>query len=186
MKSLHVVMLTILLFFSGCSDGGGVSAEAVSKNSQTPPKVQKDFVLKDSEGNAYPIEIKDKGIEFKSIKDRVVILDFFATWCPPCRAEAPHLVNLQNKYKDSLLILGMLTEDDSRAGENVVKFRDEFGTNYPFIMGEEVQQVATSLGGIPSIPYMIIYDKNGSYVNHYIGQVPEEMLERDILKASGN
>lgn len=184
MKKIYTAMIFTILLLSGCSDqDSGVGADAVSKNIDSKPKIQKEFVLKDSTGNTYPIKVRDKGIDFENIKDKVVVLDFFATWCPPCRATAPHLVSLQEKYKDSLMIIGMLTENDGNSASNLNKFQNEFETNYTFVVGNEVQALGKSLGGIPSIPYMIIYDKNGNYANHYIGQVPEEMLERDIVKA---
>lgn len=184
MRRVCMAIMFTMALLSGCSDSNrGVGVEAVSKNIDSQPKVQKEFILKDSNGNTYPIRVRDKGIDFENIKGKVKVLDFFSTWCPPCRATAPHLVNLQKKYQDSLVIMGMLTENDKNSESNLKRFQNEFETNYIFIVGEEVQKLGKSLGGIPSIPYMIIYDKNGDYVNHYIGQVPEEMLERDIIKA---
>lgn len=183
MRFFYFFAVFFLLIFGGCSDGDSISADNIS--AKTKEMIQTDFDLKSSNGQTFHAKVTDKGISFSGTEGKAVILDFFATWCPPCRAEAPHLVHLQDKYKDSVIILGMQMEKDASAPDNLEKFQDEFEINYPVIVGAEVQGLAKSLGGIPSIPYMVIYDANATYVNHYIGAVPEEMLEQDILKATG-
>lgn len=183
MRFLYILGVFFLIFFSGCSDDNSVSADNISE--KTKKMIKTDFALKSSNGQTFNAKVTDKGITFKNVDGKAVIVDFFATWCPPCRAEAPHLVHLQEKYKNALVILGMQMEKDSNAPSNLVKFQEEFSINYPIIIGPEAYELSESLGGLPSIPYMIIYDANGTYVNHYIGVVPEEMLEQDILKAIG-
>ncbi|NWF67009.1 MAG: TlpA family protein disulfide reductase, partial [Campylobacterales bacterium] len=123
-----------------------------------------------------------KNISIDELKGKVVLVDFFATWCPPCRAEIPHLVNLQTKYKDNFSIVAVLVEEDKKV-EDVKDFINEYKINYSVTVGEPNFELSKMVGGVRSLPFMIMYDKNGKYVTHYIGAVPEEMIEYDIKRA---
>jgi thiol-disulfide isomerase/thioredoxin len=102
-----------------------------------------DVVMKDVEG---------KPISTASLKGKVVIVNFWATWCPPCRAEIPDLIALQNKYKDQLQIIGVSDDDDPPAV--VKKWADAHGMNYPIVMStDELRKVFT---GVAALPKMVI------------------------------
>ena len=95
----------------------------------------------------------------------VLILDFFATWCQPCRQSIPHLVEMNRKYgKQGLQILGLSVNDD---GERVVKaFTDEFRVNYPLaLVGDSI----TADFGVRSVPVMYLIDKKGKVADVYRG-----------------
>ena len=104
----------------------------------------------------------------------------FATWCPPCKAEIPHLNNLSDKFKGKLKIVSVLMEDKSK--DEIDAFMKKFKINFGISYGENNFLFAKALGGVVGIPYMVLYKPNGEYATHYVGLVPEEMLESDINK----
>lgn len=123
-----------------------------------------------------------KGIIFGGYEGSVVLLDFFATWCPPCRAEIPHLADIQNAYKGKVHIIGILMEENKDDLE-IKKFEKEMGINFPVANSPANFALAQALGGIRSLPTMVMYDGKGDYFTHYVGAAPQEMIEADIQRA---
>lgn len=111
---------------------------------------------------------------------RVLVVDFFATWCQPCRMSIPHLVNMNRKYgKQGLQILGMSADED---GERVVtSFAAEQHINYPVALAGDT---ATDAFGVRSIPVMIVIDKKGNVAGVFRGYSDEiaESMESLIKK----
>jgi len=92
---------------------------------------------------------------------KVLVINFWATWCPPCREEIPHFIDLQDKYgHQGLQFLGIALEDV----DNVVSFANELGINYPLLVGEqEVIKLAGKFGNrIGGLPYTVILDRSGN------------------------
>lgn len=123
-----------------------------------------------------------KGVDGKTVKStdfagKVVILDFWATWCGPCRTEIPSFVELQNQYaREGLVVVGVSLDDDATA---VVKpFMTKMGINYPVVMGDE--RVVESFGGIEGIPTTFIIDRAGRIAQKHVGYAPKAVFERDI------
>src|SRR6202030_4297187 len=101
--------------------------------------------------NAPPFLLRDingKIVSTADWKGKVVILNFWATWCPPCREEIPELVQLQAKYKDKLEIVGVSEDDDDL--QKVVKFAQQHGMNYPIVMA--TPELIADYGGVPALP----------------------------------
>jgi len=109
---------------------------------------------------------------------KVIILDFWATWCPPCRMEIPGFIELYNKYKDSGLIVIGISVDDSV--DTVNKFIIETNINYPVVMGNS--KVVQDYGGITGIPTTFIIDRKGNIVQRFIGYRPKDVFENEIKK----
>jgi thiol-disulfide isomerase/thioredoxin len=111
------------------------------------------------------------------LKGKVVIVDFWATWCPPCRQEIPGFVELQKTYGDKGLVVVGLSLDDS--AEPVKEFYAKNKMNYPvFIVGEDTTK---AWGNIEAIPATFILDKAGQKVGEpHVGFVPKEKFEEQI------
>ena len=117
-------------------------------------------------------------------KGKVVVLDFYATWCEPCRAETPHLVNLQKQYGDKgLQVIGLnVGGDDDRA--EVPAYAKEFGIQYPLAYPDD-DLVDQLLSDNQNIPQSFVYDRNGKLVKRFIGFESSRAteLERVIQQA---
>jgi len=142
-----------------------------AQTSQTPAASQQkapDFTLKDLNGNDFRL-FNQAG--------KVIIVDFWATWCPPCRMEIPDFQSLYSKYSNQGLLLVGVSLDDS--SEPVKEFVKKYNVSYPVVMGNE--QVANSYGGIRGIPTTFVIDGKGNIYKKYIGYTEGQVFEQDIL-----
>jgi thiol-disulfide isomerase/thioredoxin len=185
MRLTKLIISTVILalLFAGCSK------QESEKNSKSQKFKELNFTLKDINNTTISLKTRKDGIIFNNLDGKIVFLDFFATWCPPCRAEIPHLVNLQKKYKDKLVIIGILLEKDKNIGD-LQRFKEEYKINYfisnsndNFELAKTVYATVQAPKNMP-IPLMAIY-KDGKYITHYLGAVPEEMIESDIKNILG-
>ncbi len=127
------------------------------KNVSSPDTV-KDFTLTSLEGQEYTLS---------KLKGNVVILDFWATWCPPCRREIPHLVEIYEKYKEkNLIVIGVSTEEKA----TLENFQKQNQITYPVLLGtNEIFQKF----GVKSIPHTIFIDRKGNVRKTQIGFADE-------------
>jgi peroxiredoxin len=127
-----------------------------------------EWQLKDPDGQ--PVKLSD-------FKGKVVILDFWATWCPPCRAEIPGFVALQKQYAaQGLTVVGVSLDT---AGVSVVKsFMKNLGMNYPVVIGDE--KIAADYGGVSAIPTTFVIDRNGNIVTSHQGYASQVVFESEI------
>src|SRR5262245_43374084 len=117
--------------------------------------------------------LEGKTVALKDLGNKVVIVDFWATWCPPCREEIPHLNELYSKLKGrGLEIVGVSMDTDGTDG--VKDFAREYKIQYPLVMGDE--KMAESFGGIIGLPTTIIIDRNGKIAKKYVGLPPAENM----------
>jgi peroxiredoxin len=123
-------------------------------------------------------DISGKQVKLSDFKGKVVILDFWATWCPPCRMEIPHFISLYNDYKEhGLEIVGVSL--DKNGIQAVVPFVEQKGINYISLIGGP--QVATLYGGIRSIPTAFVIDREGRIASKHIGYKDRSAFEKDIV-----
>jgi thiol-disulfide isomerase/thioredoxin len=180
-KSLLFTALTLFTLFQGCSDSSNGETESLIASNE--------FELTDLGSNPYTVVKEGKNLTLKGHENKVVIYDIFATWCQPCRAEAPHLANLQKKFPDDLVVMGV-TIEEGISNAKLQEFKRENNADF-IIVNSEVNRpfyrsIASSIniGQQFPIPLMVMY-KNGQYVTHYVGMVAEEMIESDIKMALG-
>jgi len=132
-------------------------------------------------GAAPAWQLKDlagKTVTSEQLKGKVVVVDFWATWCGPCRVEIPGYIEMQKKYgKDGLMIVGVSLD---QAGPEVVKaFADKFKINYTIVMGDDA--VAQSFGGVEAIPTTFLIDRTGQIRDRKMGAEESETYEQKVL-----
>ncbi|PYT52549.1 MAG: hypothetical protein DMG43_11415 [Acidobacteria bacterium] len=122
-----------------------------------------------------------KAVTLAGYKDKAILLNFWATWCGPCRAEIPDLVELQNKYRDHLQIIGLVVDDDDR--DAIKKFVAEFAINYPVALA--TNDLRLQYGGIPALPTSFVLDAAGRIVQKHEGLRDPLLYETEIRALLG-
>ena len=129
-----------------------------------------DFTLKDMNG---------VDVHLASFKGKVILLNFWATWCGPCRAEIPSLVELQEQYADDLVVLGLSVDDPA---EKLLPYAAEFKMNYPVLVGNGHQDVQDAFGPLFGIPVSVIIGRDGLIAKKHSGIATKEQIEREIKR----
>ena len=114
-----------------------------------------------------------KTITTKELAGKVVIFNFWATWCTPCRAEIPDLVKLQNQYKDHLVIIGVLSDDEP--GPQVSRFAADYKMNYPIV--PETKELLAAFPGIYALPTTFMVGPDSRMMQKHIGQIRPAQIE---------
>ncbi|MBM4054743.1 MAG: TlpA family protein disulfide reductase [Planctomycetes bacterium] len=123
-----------------------------------------------------PVTASELTAILENNKGKVVVVDLWATWCPPCRKEIPGFINLYKKYKDSgVEIIGIAF--DENGSEVVPEFVKSIGINYPVYLAGNGIDASYDLRAYPTT---IIYDKNGNVASKHIGYVPEDAFDQEI------
>ncbi len=161
--SICGVGLLLFCFFSfGCQEEVGAGPKAP------------DFSLPDLSG---------KTVTLKQYRGSVVVLDFWATWCPPCRASIPELVELQKKYKDNGLVILGISTDDTRKVDNAYlrAFCEKFKINYA-ILRFDLDVIDAYFGReAPAIPTLYVIDRVGQVRDKFQGFSPDA-LEKSLKR----
>ena len=174
-----LVALVLLAFLSGPSgidhdapppaaDGSTPAADPEDgKSAGKPAPLQ--FTLKDMNG---------VDVSLASFKGKVILVNFWAKWCGPCRAEIPDLVELQTKYKDDLVILGILVQD--RWDDKVAPFAAQLKINYPLLDASERTDVEEAFGPMWGLPTTFIVGRDGKIARKRTGIGSKEYFEQEI------
>lgn len=122
-----------------------------------------------------------KPVTLAGTHGKVILVNFWATWCGPCRAEIPDLVELQNKYKDHLQILGLVVDDEDQ--DAIKKFVNEFRINYPVALA--TNEIRLQYGGIPALPTSFVLDSEGRVVQKHEGLRDPVLYETEVRALLG-
>ncbi|MBZ5524502.1 MAG: TlpA family protein disulfide reductase [Acidobacteriia bacterium] len=134
-----------------------------------------DFELKLIDGNGKTMKLSD-------LRGKAVLVNFWATWCGPCKIEMPWFVELQKKYgPDGLVILGVAMDDSGE--KEISNFAKEMKVNYPVVQGTE--KVGQLYGGVEGLPTSFFVDRSGTIVGRELGLVSESVFVESIKKALG-
>jgi thiol-disulfide isomerase/thioredoxin len=132
------------------------------------PSIAPTWTLKDVDG---------KTIKSSDFAGKVVILDFWATWCPPCKAEIPGFIELQKKYGNKgLVVVGVSLDEQGSAA--VKPFMKQIGMDYTVLLGDE--KVVRDFGSFEAIPTTFIIDRKGNVVGGHTGYGSKEDFEKEI------
>jgi peroxiredoxin len=156
-----VAGLLVLGWFLLRQPSGAKSANALR---QAP-----DFSLADLSGRTFRLS---------DYRGKVVVLDFWATWCDPCKQEIPHFIEMQNKYSSQgLQVLGVSMDDDQ---PSVREFQQQFKMNYPVALG--TPELADQYGGILGLPITFVIDRHGRITARHVGATDASVIEAEIQK----
>lgn len=158
------MMLAALAVLPGCGDGKA-SSPAVAQGAESGAVFS--AVFPDLAGKEQPL---------KQWQGKVMVLNFWAPWCPPCREEVPDFIGLQDKYRDRGVVFVGVAIDEA---QSVQSFVDETGINYPILLGgmngvELSSKVGNRLGGLP---FTAVIDRSGTIVSTHVGGLSRTQLE---------
>jgi len=131
-----------------------------------------DFTIRDLDGRT---------ISLASLRGKVTLVNFWATWCGPCRAEIPDLVALQQKYRDQLQILGI--SEDEASPETVKQFAAKFSVNYPVAM--VTPELEKLFGNVSALPTTFVIDREGRVVQKHVGMLTKAITEAETRSLAG-
>jgi cytochrome c biogenesis protein CcmG/thiol:disulfide interchange protein DsbE len=166
-----ILFLSIIIFFVNC---GKPEAPKSSNNiekkqtEQTTLNIAPNFTLLDLDGNKHTLS---------DYKGNVVIIDFWATFCPPCRIEIPHFIEFYDEYKDrGLVILGVGLDGE----EKLRSFRDAMRINYPILVGDRAVAISYD---VQAIPVTFIINSEGEIIKKILGYAPgyEDTIKQSFL-----
>jgi peroxiredoxin len=158
---------------SGGGEAGAVTAFVpgdgqVACPANAPP-APLDVTLKDMNG---------RSVNLSDFKGKVLLVNFWATWCAPCREEIPGFVDLQAKYRArGLDVIGISVSDSI---EDLPPFARQFSINYPLLVGADHDDLIQAYGVGPAIPVTVLVGRNGKMCSRRIGLVDLEQVERQI------
>jgi len=151
----------------GVTPVGGVALTATCDSEARPANF--DFTLEDMHGDKVALE---------SFKGKVVLLNFWATWCGPCKIEIPWFVEFTDQHKDDgLVVLGVSIDDTA---EKIRAFAEDYDVNYPLLVGLGREDFQESYGPIWGIPMTFFIDRQGTLCRTHAGIADREEFEKDI------
>jgi cytochrome c biogenesis protein CcmG/thiol:disulfide interchange protein DsbE len=176
---IAAILLIVTTNFSSCHSGSastGASGTAVTDAKGNKPAAP-DVTFKD---------LDNKDVTLASYKGKVVILNFWATWCDPCREEIPWFIEFQQKYADKgFTLLGVAMDEEGKPVVQPFVQTTPFNVNghpntmnYPIVIGND--DIASKFGGLLGLPTTIVISRDGKIQKRYIGSVDKAALEKDI------
>lgn len=166
-----VALVVALMLFAGfhMTRRSGDASAVNFKNRVAP-----DFELKSLDGQT---------VHLSDFRGKAVLLNFWATWCEPCKIEMPWFVELQKQYgPQGLQVIGVAMDDASE--QDIAKFAKNMGVNYPILIGKEA--VGDAYGGIPFLPFTFFIDRSGKVTDKIPGLRSRSDIEDNIKKALGS
>ena len=166
---LAVIVAAVILMLVAGQRAGKKAALGIGARGEG--SLAPDFELPTTDG---------KTLKLSDYRGKAVLVNFWATWCGPCKIEMPWFVELQEQYgPQGLQIIGVSVDEGPR--EDVVKFAQEMKLNYPIVYGSNA--VADSYGGVPGLPTSFYVDRNGRIVATNSGLVSHSEIVKNIEKA---
>jgi thiol-disulfide isomerase/thioredoxin len=178
---LMLVVMIVTTNFSGC-DSRGLSKPSSADSGKSgansgPHPDEPDVTFKNLQG---------QDVSLASLKGKVVIVNFWATWCEPCRVEIPWMIGFQQKYADKgLTILGVAMDDEGKSVVAPYVQTTQFDVdghsmtmNYPIVLGND--DIAAKFGGLLGFPTTVVISRDGKVQKRFIGLADEAELDKQI------
>jgi cytochrome c biogenesis protein CcmG/thiol:disulfide interchange protein DsbE len=168
-----IVVITAMLVFGRKRNSHSANAAAGGKivEGSFKGKAAPDFALQTLDGQT---------LKLSDLRGKAVVLNFWATWCTPCKAEMPWFVDFQKQYGgQGLQIVGVAMDDSAK--EDIDKFAKQMGVNYPVVLGKE--SLADQYGGVEFLPTTFYIDRSGNIQDRVFGIVDRQEAEASVKKA---
>src|SRR5207302_3666479 len=176
------VVLTAAVLMGGCGRTQTAHADAVHTGQDSPDANVIRFVKNPVAAPAFQLDdLNGKPVSLAEARGKIVLLNFWATWCGPCRAEIPDLVDLQKRYADKFEIIALATDEDDP--DEVRRFVLQSGINYRVAMAPD--DVRRSYGGIAALPTAFVIDSQGRIVQKHIGLNDPVIYEVEVKAMLG-
>ncbi len=179
MKRDAMVIVVVVLVIAGRLIAGKhltksqpAGASISGSNSAVRGKEAPDFQLADLDG---------KTVRLSDLRGKAVLLNFWATWCPPCKIEMPWFVDLQKQYGPQGLQIVGVSMDEGNAHDAVAKFAKEMGLNYIVLLGND--KVGDQYGGVDALPTTYYIGRDGKIVTRVYGLVSHKEIEENVRAA---
>ncbi|EAK0952124.1 TlpA family protein disulfide reductase [Campylobacter lari] len=179
MKFKIFLAIFAMIFFTSCSSDKENSSNENTDNASLSQSENTDFTLKFLDGRKMYVKYHEQEFNFDDTA-KAKLFVFFTSWCEPCKAEIPHLNNLNKKYQDRFEVIALFLEEDKK--QELLEFIQKEKMNFPSVLGEN-SFIFSKVLNISSIPTMVLFNAKGEKVKEYLGLIPEEMLDIDIQKA---
>ena len=174
--SQALVVIGMGLLLGGCQDQAAIPTdETQAQEKSISQAIANQEVFPDFEVTT----LDNVKTTLSQYRGKIVILDLFATWCPPCRMEIPHLVDLQREHSDDLAVVGL--SFDQTSADKVKQFAREMKINYPLYWGNDNIAKYVNLRGIP---HLVILDQKGVAQKSYVGYQDKSVLIAEIERLS--
>ena len=172
-----VIVLVAVMIYAGVHNSRKSGYRAYANSEDRLPagdvkgKTAPDFTLDTLEGQS---------VKLSDYRGKAVLLNFWATWCGPCKVEMPWFVDLQKEYgSQGLQIIGVAMDDSGK--DAIDKFAKEMGVNYLILQGKEA--VGDAYGGVLGLPTTFFIDRNGKIIDSSSGLIGKGEIEENIKKA---
>jgi thiol-disulfide isomerase/thioredoxin len=178
------VLVAAGLLFVGCSSPSENQPTAVAGGSDEPAtvfEVPSDGVTlrfvdtPASVGSLTMQTIDGEFLEMSDLRGKVVLVNFWATWCGPCREEIPYLASLTERYPEHLVVIGV--SEDAGGVDMVEAFADQYGVNYPIVMS--TPEIKRAFPGVFALPTSFVVDPDGQMVQTHVGLISPVILEQE-------
>jgi peroxiredoxin len=147
--------------------GGAPAAAGTCSAKRAPAKL--DFTVKDMNG---------ADVRLADFKGKVILLNYWATWCGPCKVEIPDLIALQDQYKDKgFVVLGVSQDDDP---ETLRSFASTYKMNYPVLVGRDAPELLDAQGPLWGLPTSYVIGRDGAICTRHLGPATKEEFEREL------
>jgi len=181
-NSVLLGMLVPALFLAGCGRTQTAQADLKPAKQDAAQTESIRFVKNPDAAPGFQLnDLDGKPVSLAAARGKIVLLNFWATWCGPCRAEIPDLVDLQKRYRDKLEIIALVTEEDD--SDEVRRFVQHSGINYRVAMASD--EVVRDYGGIAALPTSFVIDALGRVVQKHIGLNDPTLYERELKAMLG-
>ena len=185
MRWYWVILATVFMSTAcgGGNAGHGPAAAGAPDPAFEPPADLSVEILREPVAveNVVMHDLDGRQLTLGDLRGRVVLVNFWATWCQPCRQEIPDLVKLQDRYADYLQVIGVSMDE---GGVDVVRaFADEFAVNYPVVMA--TPELTTRFPGVFALPTTFVVDTEGRMAQTHVGLVHASVIEQETRYLAG-